>query len=309
MSTSRKHVFIFLANKWITPQMIHAATYAGCILYKEHASGFIYLLKFEIAKMHSTVEKTIKSLDETLMRLSGTSCTSFISIDTDLIRGGKIRSFQGNGRIHDKYFRLIYDIRTRSKEPFKIQMDVKVSTFKQKQLDDDNDETYDVVKKRKAMDAAPPPTTTDNDGNDDDNDPKALAAFEDFELSVLPALEKIKALEWDDNRQEMLEMEDMIEQGLPIKPTGGVYFAWSDCLQCMKIGATRRDDPHIRLREISRGVTSPFVLSGWLPSPTPFRAEAKAHLQFAAQRIKCAGAGTEFFTIGKKDAEDYVAAN
>ena len=50
--------------------------------------------------------------------------------------------------------------------------------------------------------------------------------------------------------------------------------------------------------------------SGWLPSPTPYRAEAKAHIQFAAQRIKCAGAGTrsQFFTIGKGDAEAYVVA-
>ena len=289
--------------------MIHAATDAGCILYKEHAFGFIYLLRFgaKIGKMHSTIEKTIKSLDETLMRLSGTSCTSFISIDDDLLRGGKIRSFQGNGRLHDEYFRLIYDIGMRRREPFKIQMDVKVYTFKQMQLDHDNDETYDVVKKRKAMDAAPPPTTTtDNDGNDDDNDPKALAAFEDFELSVLPALEKISKFESDDLRREMLEMDDMIAKGLPF--TGGCYFAWSDCLKCMKIGATRRDNPHIRLREISRGVTSPFILSGWLPSPTPFRMEAKAHIQFAAQRIKCAGAGTEFFTIGKGDAEAYVVA-
>ena len=123
---------------------------------------------------------------------------------------------------------------------------------------------------------------------------------------MLPALEKIKAMERDDRRLEDLETDEMIAKGLPL--TGGVYFAWSDCLKCMKIGATRRDNPHIRLREISRCVTSPFILSGWLPSPTPFREEAKAHIQFAAQIIKCAGAGTEFFTIGKGDAEAYVVA-
>ena len=173
-----------------------------------------------------------------------------------------------------------------------------------------------VVKKLKAttMDTvvlvlAPPPpttTTTDDNGNDDKNEPKALAAFEDFELSVLPALLKN---EYDDYRREMLERDEMIEQGLPIN-TGGVYFAWSDCLKCMKIGATRRDNPYITLREISLGLTSPFILSAWLPSPTPYRAEAKAHIQFAAQRIKCAGAGTrsQFFTIGKGDAEAYVVA-
>ena len=119
-----------------------------------------------------------------------------------------------------------------------------------------------VVKKRKALTTmdtvvlvlAPPPpttTTTDDNGNDDKNEPKALAAFEDFELSVLPALLKN---EYDDYRREMLERDEMIEQGLPIN-TGGVYFAWSDCLKCMKIGATRRDNPYITLREISLGLT------------------------------------------------------
>jgi hypothetical protein len=71
----------------------------------------------------------------------------------------------------------------------------------------------------------------------------------------------------------------------------------------MKIGATRREDPQIRLRELSQYVTVPFTLTAWLPTPTPFRLEADVHKHFEEKRIntKGSGAGTEFFRIEKKE--------
>ena len=77
----------------------------------------------------------------------------------------------------------------------------------------------------------------------------------------------------EENRErEILELEESFAKGLVLQaPPGGVYFAWSDCLRCMKIGATRREDPQIRLRELSRYVTTPFVLRAWIPMPMPFR--------------------------------------
>jgi hypothetical protein len=104
----------------------------------------------------------------------------------------------------------------------------------------------------------------------------------------------------------MLELEDRIAKGLHISATGGVYFAWSNCLGCMKIGATRREDPSLRLRELSRYVTSPFKLAAWIPTPTPFRLEAQTHAHFGEKRIREAGAGTEFFRIGAEEAEAYA---
>jgi hypothetical protein len=68
----------------------------------------------------------------------------------------------------------------------------------------EEEETFDVVKKRKIMDGSSPPTT------DDDTSPTALAAFEDFERSVLPALEQIKTSDDDDRRQELLDIEDCV---------------------------------------------------------------------------------------------------
>jgi hypothetical protein len=92
----------------------------------------------------------------------------------------------------------------------------------------------------------------------------------------------------------------------PTTLSGGIYFAWSDCLKCMKIGATRRNDPSLRLRELSRYVTTPFTLVGWIPTPTPFCLESAAHAHFGAKRIREAGAGTEFFRIGEAEAKAYA---
>lgn len=154
---------------------------------------------------------------------------------------------------------------------------------------------FDVVKKRRAMEAP--------GAAEEVNNPEALAAFEEFEMSVLPALEQIRASDDDDRRQELLNLEVSIARGVAIPPSGGVYFAWSSCLKCMKIGATRRGDPQIRLRELSQYVTVPFTLTAWLPTPTPFRLEADVHKHFEEKRIntKGSGAGTEFFRIGKKE--------
>lgn len=155
---------------------------------------------------------------------------------------------------------------------------------------------FDVVKKRKAID--------DGDASDD-NDPDALASFEEFERSVLPALQRVQDEEDTNRRFEVLELEDLMSRGM-ISITGGVYFAWSDCLNCMKIGATRRDGPEARLQELSRHVTSPFELVAWYPSPTPFKLEAKAHKAFHDQRINFRNtgsrAGTEFFRISHQQA-------
>ena len=165
---------------------------------------------------------------------------------------------------------------------------------------------FDVVKKRRIMDG-PLSSMSESDVN---TSSRALEAFEDFERHVLPALQLIQADEDANRRLEILQFEDDMVCGR-ISTAGGVYFAWSECLGCMKIGATRRDNPQQRLRELSRYVTSSFVLSAWLPSPTPFKMEAAAHSQFRDKRINFrnggSGAGTEFFRISAAEAEAWVA--
>ncbi len=75
----------------------------------------------------------------------------------------------------------------------------------------------------------------------------------------------------------------------------------------MKIGATRREDPEVRLRELSRHVTTPFVLAAWIPTATPFRLEKQAHMHFDGQRLRgVRGTGTEFFAVGVEEARVYA---
>ena len=275
--------------------MLFSATKADIIFAKKFNTGFIYLFKFNCRnnKRHSTMNNYIDSLDEILMKQSGSSSSRFITIDNEKRGTGKVRSFSGQDRLNDEYFRMIFDIyHAKINGDYKLQSGVmRLSS------ESEEEETYDVVKKRKAIDSAAPA--------EDDTSPTALAAFEEFERSVLPALEGICRDEDSHRRLELVELEDRIAKGLQISATGGVYFAWSDCLGCMKIGATRREDPGLRLRELSRYVTSPFVLAAWLPTPTPFRLEAQAHTHFGAKRIREAGAGTEFFRISVEAAAGY----
>jgi hypothetical protein len=90
---------------------------------------------------------------------------------------------------------------------------------------------------------------------------------------------------------------------------GGVYFAWSDCLNCTKIGATLRKTPYPRLSELSRGVTKPFKLTAWIPTPNPFGLESKIHRHFTAKRIRNTGAGTEFFNLSEVETAAYIEQN
>ena len=245
------------------------------------------------------MDTCIDNLDGILKSNSKSGCTSFITIDEEHRGNRKVRSFSGTDRLDDEYFRMIFDIHSpKINNDYRIQAGV----MRLSPHSEDEDETFDVVKKRKAMDTAPADDAYDTS-------PSALAAFEDFESSVLPALEQIQAIDDHGRKQEMLELEDSIAKGMVILPTGGVYFAWSDCLNCMKIGATRRETPLPRLRELSRGVTSPFKLTAWIPTPTPFRLESVMHTHFTAKRIRQAGAGTEFFKINEAETKAYIAQN
>ena len=174
----------------------------------------------------------------------------------------------------------------------------KIGHTVQQENDDDETSELDVVKKRRKMDSTP----------GDDDDPAALASFEEFERSVLPAIERIQEFEDLLRRVELLEMKEDKRQGKTII-AGGVYFAWSNCLKCMKIGATRRDSPDQRLRQLSRFVTEKFILVAWVPTPFPFKLEKAAHLYFEDERINSrrggSGAGTEFFKITSAEALEW----
>jgi hypothetical protein len=142
----------------------------------------------------------------------------------------------------------------------------------------------------------------------DNSNESALVVYGDIELSVLQMMASIEDDEETNRKTELLQIKDDASKSVTQSSTGGVYIAYSECLGCMKIGATRRSDPLIRLREISRYTTTPFRLVAWRPSQMPFALEAFAHFHFRKQRINTRGAeaGTEFFHISAAEAAEWV---
>ena len=269
------------------------------IYSKDYQHGTLFALLLSKKTLVGTMDNQITYLDQSLQTSNGVNSTRFTSISDTL--SGKIKTFGKREHKSDEHYRVIFTIDGHAgRKESVVHPDVN-SWYPSKlmQAKSDTNLEYDVVKKRRAIDAVSPLTPAADD------DPDALSAFEDFERNVLPALEAILEDERNNQRRELEEFEENNSKGIYTTTTGGVYFAWSSCLKCMKIGATSRDDPAIRLRELSSHVTTPFTLMGWIPTPTPFRHESLAHRHFVSKRIRNAGAGTEFFHIGREEAQTY----
>ena len=103
-------------------------------------------------------------------------------------------------------------------------------------------------------------------------------------------------------------MESDMISGSAMQP-GVVYVAVSNALKYPKIGATRRVDPLMRLRELSGSVPSPFKPILFISTLTPFRTEADLHNHFDDFRIKEAGASTEFFRLDVDTIRAFVKKN
>jgi hypothetical protein len=105
-------IFICQSTKPIHPNTMFGATGADFIFYKPIANGVLYVLKFKATndKQHSTVNKLINQLDQTLMTMNSTSATSFVSInDDDALPGSKVLSFDGEGRKSNPLYRQLFN--------------------------------------------------------------------------------------------------------------------------------------------------------------------------------------------------------
>jgi hypothetical protein len=309
--SKRQLAFCHSSNPSDYHDMLNSCFPCKVMYSKEHEHGTLYAIVLTKATAHKTLDNRIAVLNSTLMQIGGgsTSATRFTSISQVL--GGKIKTFGAGKHMFDVHYKAIFSSnnpgggREWIVQPDVLQWIPPPSTREAVQrlqtVTHDEEFEFDVVKKRRVMDSAPPSPSSDDT-------PAALDAFENFERCVLPALELIRSNDEQERKTEIEELEDSMAKGIILSPTGGVYFAWSECLRCMKIGATRRSNPITRLQELSCYVTTPFTLVGWIPTPTPFRLESLAHSHFAAARIRHAGAGTEFFNINSTDAASYCSA-
>jgi len=77
----------------------------------------------------------------------------------------------------------------------------------------------------------------------------------------------------------------------------------------VKIGATMKDSPLPRLKELSRGLPNNFHLLACVPSKQPFALEKKVHAHFASSRLRKeeTGRNTEYFDVSHSDVLTHFA--
>jgi len=163
---------------------------------------------------------------------------------------------------------------------------------------------FDIVKKKRIMQQ---PSMYE-----EDQSPEAFANFQAFVDAVWPALDAIC------QHDEQLLQEDLcwIEEQKTIpacmhsKRNGFVYAAWNPCFAgLVKIGATKRQTPYARLKELSgSNVPKPFELVACLQADDPFTLEKKIHTHFKDVRVQKGTRFCEFFQLSKETVSEYFAA-
>jgi hypothetical protein len=165
---------------------------------------------------------------------------------------------------------------------------------------------YDVVKKQRTI------TNASSFAGSDMSEALLGNGFEyfyQFSHDVMGALESTLHAEAKIIREESewMLMEGLLVQG---KRIGYTYAAWNPGFLdelIIKIGATVRDSPFVRLKELSRCTPYDYVLIACIPSLDPFAVEKLCHQHFEDKRVWRASTGrkTEFFKISKDEVEKY----
>jgi hypothetical protein len=136
-----------------------------------------------------------------------------------------------------------------------------------------------------------------------------LAYFYEFSNATIGALAATRDLEAKiiSDEAEWMTMDKLCIQGTRV---GYTYAAWNPCLGdsgIVKIGATMRDSPYPRLKELSRSTPQDYCLLASIPSAVPFAIEKLCHDHFHASRVWRASTHrrTEFFVVCRDDVEQY----
>ena len=107
---------------------------------------------------------------------------------------------------------------------------------------------------------------------------------------------------------EIDKREADVDYRLENAKAGWLYVISSPALQGMvKLGATRRLNPFIRIRELSSAsIPYPFVCHGLVFSDDVFALENSVHQHFDEQRVNKSNGHKEFFEITPKEAIDVL---
>ena len=164
----------------------------------------------------------------------------------------------------------------------------------------DEEQSYDVVKKRKIINHASATVGADITeallGED-------AEYFYNFSNAVMGAFKTLNTFEARILEEEAKWMQ-ADQQCIVKTKIGYAYAAINTCLGNpvpIKMGATMRDSPYHRLKELSRCLPQSFELLACVPSTDPFAVEKMVHAHFEKFRItrRSSGRSTEFFMVSK----------
>ena len=111
-----------------------------------------------------------------------------------------------------------------------------------------------------------------------------------------------------DRISELDEEDSSLLALVPYSPIGYVYAAWNPLFQdLIKIGATMRQSPYTRVKELSTsGVPEPFQLVASISCKDPFALERTIHAHYDS--VRKFGRKKEFFMISRDEVVDFFHA-
>ena len=170
--------------------------------------------------------------------------------------------------------------------------------------DEDQEKEFDVIKKKKKMEQS--------QLDDEDQSSEALAEFQAFVDAVWPALDSVCLQDEQLLQEDLRWVEEQKTTSVTAQPSrnGFVYAAWNSCFpELVKVGATKRDTPFARLKELSgSNVPHPFELVACLPSKDPFALEKSIHAHFKDVRIRKGARYCEFFRLTRENVSEYFSS-
>jgi hypothetical protein len=184
-----------------------------------------------------------------------------------------------------------------------------VAEKKLAKLSAEETDEFDVVKKRRTIQAA-------NDFVGDDvtctilGSDAAADYFKSFSSEVFTALQNlcIREVELRKDDDACAFGDSLGEAG---KKVGYVYAAGNPSLGCgiAKIGATCRDSPWPRMRELSSYFPTDFYIIALIPCTNAFEVEKRVHMHFADKRVwrERTGRKTELFLVSEEVVSNYFA--
>jgi hypothetical protein len=175
-------------------------------------------------------------------------------------------------------------------------------------LYNNNEESYDIVKKKKVINHANLTVGSDITGILLGEEAEYFYNFSD---AVMGALKTLCTFEATISDHEIKWMQ----QDLQCNANTRIGYSYAAINMCfgdpapIKMGATMKDSPFHRLKELSSCLPQSFELLACVPSTDPFAVERLVHAHFAEFRIKkrSTGRNTEFFMVGKEVVCEFFA--